>query len=103
MASGRRVQVLLGPWLMLLICSLRVLEYCMKHCLYLFLCMTVIQCYGRRRRDLGLGLLGIRRMDRVPYTRIKELCRVTKGVGVRIDGVVLWWFGHVEWMKRGSC
>ena len=26
------------------------------------------------------GLLGIRRMDRVPNTRIKELCGVTKGV-----------------------
>ena len=53
--------------------------------------------------DNLIGLLGIRRMDRVPYTRIKELCRVTKGVGVRIDGVVLWWFGHVEWMKSDSC
>ena len=29
---------------------------CIKHCLYLFLCMAVRQCYGRRRRDLGLGL-----------------------------------------------
>ena len=26
------------------------------------------------------GLLGIRRMDRVPNAQIKELCRVTKGV-----------------------
>ena len=27
-----------------------------EHCLYLFLCMAVRQCYGRRRRYLGLGL-----------------------------------------------
>ena len=27
-----------------------------KHCLYLFLCMAVRQCYGKRRRDLELGL-----------------------------------------------
>ena len=31
------------------------------------------------------GLLGIRRMDRVPDTRIRELCRVTKGVEERVD------------------
>ena len=28
------------------------IESCMKHCLCLFLCMVVRQCYGRRRRDL---------------------------------------------------
>ena len=27
------------------------------------------------------GLLGIRRMDKVPNARIRELCGVTKGVG----------------------
>ena len=32
--------------------SLSVLESCMKHCSYLFLCMAVIQGYGKRRRDL---------------------------------------------------
>ena len=31
------------------------------------------------------GLLGIRRMDRVPNARIRELCGVTKEVGERID------------------
>ena len=29
-----------------------VLESCMRHCLCLFLCMAVRQCYGKRRRDL---------------------------------------------------
>ena len=36
-----RRKVLLGPYLMLGICSLSVLESCIKHCLYLFSCMTV--------------------------------------------------------------
>ena len=31
------------------------------------------------------GLLGIKRMDRAPNARIKELCGVTKGVDERID------------------
>ena len=53
---GGELQVPLGPKLILWICSLSVLESCIRHCLYLFLCMAVRQCYGRRRRDLGLGL-----------------------------------------------
>ena len=51
---GGGLQVPSGPWLMLGICS--VLEFCMKHCLCLFLCMAVRQCYGKKRRDLELGL-----------------------------------------------
>ena len=31
------------------------------------------------------GLLGIRRMDRVLNARIRELCRVTKGLDEKID------------------
>ena len=31
------------------------------------------------------GLLGIRRMDRFPNARIRELCRVKKGLDERID------------------
>ena len=31
------------------------------------------------------GLLGIRRIDKVPNARIRELCGVTKGVDERID------------------
>ena len=41
------------------------------------------------------GLLGIRRMDRFLNVRIRELCRVKKGVDERIDEGVLWWFSHV--------
>ena len=51
--SGRRgLQVPSGPWLMLGICSLSVLESCMTHCLCLLLCMAVRPSYGNRRRDL---------------------------------------------------
>ena len=46
------------------------------------------------------GLLGIRRMDRVPNAWIKELCRVKKGVNERIDKGVLRWFGHEKRMER---
>ena len=42
------------------------------------------------------GLLGIRRMDKVPNGSIKWLCGVMKGVDERIDEGVLRWFGHVE-------
>ena len=45
------------------------------------------------------GLRGIRRMDRVPNTRIRELCGVIKGVDERIDEGVLRWFGHMERME----
>ena len=46
------------------------------------------------------GLLGIRRMDRVPNARIRELCVVKKGLDERIDECVLRCFGHVERMER---
>ena len=36
-----------------------------------------------------IGLLGIRRMDKVPNTRIRQLCRVTKVVDKKIDEGVL--------------
>ena len=45
------------------------------------------------------GLLGISGMDRVPNARIRELCRVTKGIDGRIDEGVLRWFSHVERME----
>ena len=44
-------------------------------------------------------LLVIRRMDKVPNARIRELCEVTKGVDERIGGV-LRWFGHVKRMEN---
>ena len=42
------------------------------------------------------GLLGIRRMDRVPNTWIRELCGMKQGLDERIDEGILKWFGHVE-------
>ena len=41
-------------------------------------------------------LLGIRRMDIVPNARIRQSCRVTKGVDEKIDEDVLRWYDHVE-------
>ena len=37
-------------------------------------------------------LLGIKRMDKVLNSQIKELCGVMKGV----DEGVLWWFSYLE-------
>ena len=45
------------------------------------------------------GLLGIRRMGRVPNARIRELCEVTKGVDERIEECVIRWFSHVGMME----
>ena len=50
--------------------------------------------------DNHRGLLGIRRMDRVPNARIRELCRVKKGLDERINEGVLQWLAHVERMER---
>ena len=47
------------------------------------------------------GLLEIRRMDRVPNARTRELGGVTKVVDECIDEGVLWWFSHVERMENG--
>ena len=60
-----------------------------------------------RVRDVQMdklrGLLGIRRMDRVPNARIRELLRNEEGLDERIDEGVLRWFGHVErWRGIGS-
>ena len=44
--------------------------------------------------NLG-GLLGIRRMDSVPNTRIRGLYRVRKGLDERTDEGVLQWYGLV--------
>ena len=45
--------------------------------------------------DKFTGLLGIRRIDRVPNTRIRELGGVMKGVDERTDEGVLQWFLHI--------
>ena len=42
------------------------------------------------------GLLGIKRMYKVPNARIRQFCGVTKGLDEKIDEGVLRWFGHVE-------
>ena len=47
------------------------------------------------RMDNLRGLLGIKRMDKVPNARIRQLYGVTKGGNEKIDGV-LRRFGHVE-------
>ena len=46
------------------------------------------------------GLLDTRRIDRIPNTRIRELCRAKKGLDEGIDEGVLKWFGHVDRMER---
>ena len=46
------------------------------------------------------SFLGIRRMDRVPNARIRELCGMAKGVNERIEEDVLHWFRHVERMEH---
>ena len=56
--------------------------------------IRAVQMYNLR------GLLGIRRLGRVPNAQIKELCRVTNWVDERIDEGVLRWFGHVEVMEN---
>ena len=53
------------------------------------------------------GLLGIRRVDKVPNPRIRQLCGITMGMDKKIDEGVLRWLGHVERMRmtgllRGS-
>ena len=55
-----------------------------------------------KQMDNLRGLRDIRRIDRVPNARIRELCGVTKGVDERIDECILRWFGHVERMLRES-
>ena len=45
-------------------------------------------------------LLGTRRMDKIPNSRIRQLCRVTKGVGEKIDEGILRRFGHVGRMEN---
>ena len=46
------------------------------------------------------GLLGIRRMERIPNAWIRGFCGVKKGLDERIDEGVLRWFGHVKRMER---
>ena len=58
---------------------------------------------GKKRsriRDVQMvnlrGSLGIRKMDKVPNARVRQLCGVRKGMDEKIDEGVLRWFGHME-------
>ena len=44
--------------------------------------------------------MGIRRMDKIPNARIRELCGMTKGENEKIDKGILRRFGHVERMEN---
>ena len=44
---------------------------------------------GGVQMDNLRGLLGIRRMDKVPNARIRELCGVKKGLMVFSDGLAM--------------
>ena len=73
-------QVPLGSYSMLGICRLSVLEFCMKHGLHLLLRIAVRLIWTEKERsrikavqmDNLRGLLGIKRMDRVPKSQIRE-------------------------------
>ena len=44
----------------------------------------------------GKGKLGIRRMDRMPNVRVRNLCGMRMRVDEKIDESVLRWFGNNE-------
>ena len=46
------------------------------------------------------GLLGVRRIDKVPNARIRQLCGVTNGENEKIDEGVFRFFDHVERMEH---
>ena len=52
-----------------------------------------------RKENNFRGLLGIRRMVRIPNAQIRELCGVRKSLDERIDEGVLRWFDYVERME----
>ena len=45
--------------------------------------------------DYLRGLIGIRRMDRVPNAHIREFCRMKKRLDERIDEDAFRWLSHV--------
>ena len=59
----------------------------MRHCLCLLFCMVIKQLYEEERERYRIRtiwidnlrvVLGIKRMDKVPNTGIRELCGLTK-------------------------
>ena len=95
------LQVLLGLWLMLGVCSLSVLESCIKLFVPVLMYSSESMIWREKKRsriwavqvDNLIGLLGIRRMDKVPNARIRQLFGVKK---VLEEKIVLRWFAHVE-------
>ena len=101
------LEVLIGLWLMLGVCSLSVLGSCMRLVpVFMYGSEAMIWKEEERSRirvvqmDKIRSLLGIGRMDRVPNARIREFCGVAKGVDERIEEDVRRWFSHVERMKN---
>ena len=47
-----------------------------------------------------MKFLGVRKIDKMPKARTRELNRVMKGLNERIDESVLRWFGHIERMEN---
>ena len=100
--------MLLGLWLMLGVYSLNVLGSCMSLMVPVFRYGSKTMIWRKKessriravQMDSLRGLLGIRRMDKVPNARIRELCGVTKGVYEKIDEGLLRCFGHVERMEN---
>ena len=50
--------------------------------------------------DNLIGLLGIRRMDKIPNARIRELWGLSKSLHERIDEGFLRWFCHAKRVER---
>ena len=75
--------------------------------------MAVTQYYGGRRiravkMDDLKGLLGIRRMDKVPNARIRQLCGMTRVWMKRLmkvfsDGLAMWKGSRTTGLLRALC
>ena len=49
------------------------------------------------------SLLGVKRMNKVPNARMRQMCGVTEDVDEKIDEGVFRWYGHVptlQWRER---
>src|SRR5678815_4290715 len=55
-----------------------------------------VQCV---QMDNLMGMLGVRRIDKIRNERMRVLCGVKKGVNERINENMLRWSGHVERMN----
>ena len=74
---GGELQVLLGLWLMLGVCSLSVFGSSTKHCLPFFLYGSEKMIWKEKRRSRIRAVeIRIRRMDKVPNAWIRKLCGV---------------------------